>query len=92
MTAKRIERAAYVAAHRIVDANTLASELVCRGARRSRAVDTIAEIIREVFELDSAHDDKRIEQPAGPSLHLVNARRKSAVPRLPSGAYPDEVA
>src|SRR5262249_13491727 len=50
MTDKEIERAAYVAAHRILEANTAAPELACAGARRSYAVDTIADIIREAFE------------------------------------------
>ena len=49
--ANEIERAAYIAAHRILVADTSGSELACRGGRRSRAVDTIAEIIKEVFEL-----------------------------------------
>jgi len=51
MHAKEIERAAYIAAHGILAANTGAPEMACPGARRSHAVDVIADIIREVFEL-----------------------------------------
>ena len=51
MHVKEIERAAYIAAHGILAADTGAPELACPGARRSHAVDVIADIIREVFEL-----------------------------------------
>jgi len=50
MNLKDIERAAYMAAHRILMTNLSAPELACPGARRSHAVDTIAHIIEEVFE------------------------------------------
>jgi len=50
MKAYQLERAAYVAAHAILAANTGAPELACPGARRSHAVDTIADIIKGVFE------------------------------------------
>ena len=73
MTAKRIERAAYVAAHCIVEANVAASELVCPGALRSRAVDTIAEIIRGVFVLQNAEQDEMGGTPGW----IRPARRKS---------------
>ena len=73
MNAKEIEIAAYISAHRILEADTAAAELVCPGARRSRAVDTIADIIREVFELHSLHhpepvdrQERRVE--SGPQL------------------------
>lgn len=51
MTATEIKRAAYIAAHRILEANAGAPDLTRAGARSSHAVDTIADIIREVFEL-----------------------------------------
>jgi hypothetical protein len=57
MHAKEIERAAYIAAHGILAADTGAPELACPGARRSHAVDVIADIIREVFELYDSECD-----------------------------------
>ena len=92
MTTRGIERAAYIAPHRIVEVNTMASELVCPGARRSRSIHKIAETIREVFALHSTHDNERIEREAESGLRVVNHRRACAVLQLPSRAYPDEVA
>ena len=92
MMAKEIERAAYIAAHRILDTNTAAPELACPGARRSRAVDMIADIIREVFELHSVNNSEWFEREVGSGLRIVNGRRGGASPRLPSRAYPNEVA
>ena len=51
MNPDQIDRAAYIAAHAILAANTSAPELACPGARRSHVVDTIAGIIKSVFEL-----------------------------------------
>ncbi len=51
MNSHQIERAAYIAAHALLTANTSAPELACPGARRSYTVDTIAGIIKGVFEL-----------------------------------------
>ncbi len=51
MNSHQIERAAYMAAHALLTANISAPELACPGARRSHAVDTIAGIIKNVFEL-----------------------------------------
>ena len=50
MSSKALERAAYIAAHRILEARMTPTELVCPGARRSHAVDTIAGIIRDAIE------------------------------------------
>jgi mannose-1-phosphate guanylyltransferase len=84
MTAKDIERAAYIAAYRIVEADTAVPPLACTGARRSHAVDTIADIIREVFELYNLAPEelsKRVDEISGP--HLANYRRREAVLELP---------
>jgi hypothetical protein len=51
MNAHQTERAAYMAAHAIISANTSAPELACPGARRSHAVDVIASIIKDVLAL-----------------------------------------
>lgn len=51
MNAKQLERASYMAAHAILSANTTAPYLATPGARRSYAVDTIAENIQRIFEL-----------------------------------------
>lgn len=85
MSAKQIERAAYMAAHRILVADTIGRGLACPGARRSRAVDTIAGIITEIFELQDAAADDAADRLAatesGP--HLVDRRRIGVVLELP---------
>ncbi len=79
MTAKEIEKAAYAAAHRILEVNTIATEFACPGAQRSHAVDAIAEIIREVFEPSSLDSD----EPAQFGLRVVNHRRSATLLELP---------
>lgn len=95
MTTKQIERAAYIAAHRILAANTTGRELACPGARRSRKLDAIAAVIREVLELHmtkadgpAALPERRVE--LGP--HLVNPRAAGVVLELPLRTFPNEVA
>jgi hypothetical protein len=86
VNAKEIERAAYVAAHRVLAADTTAHELACPGARRSRAVDTIAGIIREVFELHNAacgDSNKWLEATPESRPHLVDRRRTGVLLELP---------
>jgi hypothetical protein len=61
MNANQLERAAYIAAHAILAANTGAPELACPGARRSHTVDTIADINIGVFELHSSALDGYID-------------------------------
>lgn len=55
MNANQMERAAYIAAHRILTTDLNAPELACPGARRSAIVDNIAAIIKSVYE---AHDQR----------------------------------
>ena len=89
MTVKGIERAAYIAAHRILEADKTAAELVCPGARRSHAVDAIADIIREVFELHNLNPEEAadwLEPRAELGPHLVNHRRTGRVLELPMRA------
>jgi hypothetical protein len=57
MDTHQIERAAYIAAHAVLTANVSAPELACPGARRSYAVDTVADIIKRVFEVHSGDMD-----------------------------------
>ena len=57
MNANQLERAAYMAAHAILTANTSAPQLACPGARRSHAVDTIAGIIKGVLQLHCSELD-----------------------------------
>jgi len=57
MKADDIERAAYIAAHAILTANLNAPELACPGARRTYAVDAIAELIKGVFALDQSESE-----------------------------------
>jgi hypothetical protein len=62
MNPKEIERGAYMAAHRILTANTSVPELACPGARRSHAIDAIAAIIKDVFELHNEALDERLHR------------------------------
>jgi hypothetical protein len=57
MNPRHIERAAYLAAHAVLAANVSAPELACPGARRSHAVDTIANVIKSVFEVHSDREE-----------------------------------
>jgi hypothetical protein len=70
MEAGRIERAAYIAAHAILAANLNSSELVCPGAKRSYAVDTIAGIIKGALGVE---DTDVIQRSA--RTHTPAARR-----------------
>ena len=45
-----LERRAYEAAHRIISSDVEPRHLACPGAKRSRRVDRIAEILIETFE------------------------------------------
>lgn len=57
MNANQMERAAYIAAHRILTTNLNSPELACPGARRSAMVDGIAAIIKGVYEVHSQQFD-----------------------------------
>lgn len=57
MNPDHLERVAYLAAHAVLTANTSAPHLACPGARRSYAVDTIARVIKGVFETHSDEMD-----------------------------------
>ena len=78
MNAKEIERAAYLAAHRILTADTSAAEFAGAGARRTRTIDTIAAIIQDAFQIH------RREYVVGPEL--AEPRRVAAVIELPRRA------
>jgi len=85
VNAKEIEIAAYMAAHRILEMNT-AAEFACPGAQRSRTVDTIADIIREVFEIYSLRPAEPVDRMArrnesGP--HVITPRRSAVLLELP---------
>lgn len=45
-----LERRAYQAAHKILEADFRVSHLACRGERKSRTIDAIAEIIMQACE------------------------------------------
>jgi hypothetical protein len=77
MNAKEIERAAYLAAHRILTADTSSAEFACAGARRTHTVDAIAAIIQDVFEMHKG------EYATGPEL--AERRRVAVVIELPTG-------
>ncbi len=52
MTSDTLERAAYIAAHRIMQADLDSPQFACAGTRRSRTVDAIAGIIKDVMEAE----------------------------------------
>src|ERR1700751_3786413 len=58
MNAHQMERAAYIAAHRIMTTDLNAPELACPGARRSAVLDNIAKIITSVYEAHSQRFDE----------------------------------
>ena len=58
MNANQMERAAYIAAHRILTTDLTAPELACPGARRSAMVDNIAAIIKGVYEAHNQRFDE----------------------------------
>lgn len=69
MNANQMERAAYIAAHRILTTDLNAPELACPGARRSYVVDAIADIIKGVYEAHSQRfDDATDWWPANSDL------------------------
>ncbi len=86
MKANEIERAAYMAAHRILMADLSAAELACPSARRSRAVDAIAGIIKEVFELSAFNCDNCIDHAATCSVEPLERSRPAVVIELPRRA------
>lgn len=79
MDLHQIERAAYMAAHAVLTANVTAPELACPGARRSHAVDTVADIIKRVFEVHCAEMDGFTDWWEHPAVtkrpHLMPAPR-----------------
>jgi hypothetical protein len=58
MNAHQMERAAYIAAHRILTTDLNAPELACPGARRSAVLDNMAKIITSVYEAHSQRFDE----------------------------------
>jgi len=82
MNANQMERAAYIAAHRILTTNLTAPELACPGARRSAMVDNIARVIIGVFEAHSQRFDEITDWwPAHPAppLQLTPAPRPAVL-------------
>jgi hypothetical protein len=58
MNAHQMERAAYIAAHRLMTTDLSAPELACPGARRSAMLDNMARIIKSVYEAHSERFDE----------------------------------
>ncbi len=54
MNPGNLERAAYLAAHRIMQTDLDSPQYACPGTRRSRTVDAIAGIIKDVMEAEAA--------------------------------------
>ena len=86
MKANEIERAAYIAAHRILMADLSAAEFACPGTRRSRAVEAIAGIIKEVLELSALDCDYCFERAATCSADTMERPRTAVVLELPRRA------
>ena len=86
MKANEMERAAYMAAHRILMADLSAAELACPGARRSHAVDAIAGISKEVFELSAFDCDYCFERAAMCPAEPLERSHPAVVIELPRRA------
>jgi hypothetical protein len=69
MNANQLERAAYIAAHRLLTTDVSAPELACPGARRSAVLDNMAKIIKGVFEIHSQRFDQETDWWPGNSVH-----------------------
>ncbi len=65
MNAHQMERAAYIAAHRLLTTDLTAPELACPGARRSAVLDNMARIIKSVYEAHNQRFDEATDW--GPS-------------------------
>jgi hypothetical protein len=61
MNAHQMERAAYIAAHRLLTTDLTAPELACPGARRSAVLDNMAKIIKSVYEAHSPRFDENTD-------------------------------
>lgn len=87
MNAKQLERASYLAAHAVLSADIRAPHLVTPGARRSYAVDAIANRIRNVFELHcSALDESSDrEAPKASEQPLPGETFERAIPSFSRG-------
>jgi hypothetical protein len=81
MNAHQMERAAYIAAYRIMTTDLTAPELACPGARRSAVVDNMARIIKSVYEAHSERFDETTDWwPSEiPESERVEARRPTPV-------------
>lgn len=79
MNSRQIERAAYIAAHRLMTMDCTAPQLACPGARRSAMLDNMANIIKDVYEVTAAapsrkaHGERRI-----PNIVAMNPPAKRA--------------
>jgi hypothetical protein len=94
MNAYQMERAAYIAAHRLLTTDLNATELACPGARRSAVLDKMAKIITSVYEahnelFDEATDwwpSETDERSSRLSLHVApkpaDRRRGSATQQI----------
>jgi len=80
MNPDQLERAAYLAAHAVLAANTGAPHLACPGARRTYAVDTIAGVIKRVFEMHSDEMDAFTDWWERPSVAQIPTFSPSAQP------------
>ena len=81
MNANQMERAAYIAAHRILTTDLNSPELACPGARRSAVVDSIARIITSVFEAHNQRFDESTDWwPDTPTaLEITSLARPAAL-------------
>ncbi len=80
MNASQMERAAYMAAHRLLTTDLTAPELACPGARRSAIVDNMARIIIGVFEAHSQRFDENTDWwPSNEARHRETASSETAL-------------
>ena len=88
MNAHQMERAAYIAAHRILTTDLTAPELACPGARRSAIIDNIARIIKSVYEAHDQASDARTDWGASevPNVHILLKRDRRSERKRPAAA------
>jgi hypothetical protein len=79
MNSRQIERAAYIAAHRLLTMDLSEPELACPGARRSALLDNMASVIKNVYEATATPRPKTAAHSRSyPNLVPMNTAKRAA--------------
>ena len=79
MNANQMERAAYIAAHRLMTTDLTAPELACPGARRSALLDNMAKVIVGVFQAHNQRFDEATDWWPDESLNLRQSTHDTSI-------------